>query len=352
MDIIENKVAIEEIETSKFEFNKSMNDNSFPSRALRSFAYVDPSKYEELARMALEEKWFFGDCAPDNNPYPLLKSYLNYTFYRLKNEKKIKIGVGQPDTKGHSVYVAFNTGLVNKVYEDIYAVLTPNDVKGPAYWNLRGFYIAGQDFFGKMITKLFNPLPQKADYFNGEISNILYDTSSNCNLVVDYDHIIRERIYRFPKEFVTRNVADLDTVIDGINLDYAYRLNYKDDRRKAYFVELGERIKKDANVYNRIKGLIEFAKDLSIKRVGWNYKTAVPTYYPKNNIGSLLLPLALVDNNKADLALVVEKQANNAYLGHTVLTLDMAYINSRLITRPDSDWLQTQKVTNSEESDD
>jgi hypothetical protein len=59
---------------------------------------------------------------------------------------------------------------------------------------------------------------------------------------------------------------------------------------------------------------------------------------------SLLLPLALVDEDQIDLALVVERKQSGAYQGQTVLPLAMAYNNSRLVTRPDSDWLKTDII--------
>ena len=36
----------------------------------------------------------------------------------------------------------------------------------------------------------------------------------------------------------------------------------------------------------------------------------------------------------------------NNYVGKTILTLDMAYSNARLITRPDSDWLLSDIISN------
>jgi hypothetical protein len=45
-----------------------------------------------------------------------------------------------------------------------------------------------------------------------------------------------------------------------------------------------------------------------------------------------------------DLALVVERTASGAYQGQTVLPLNQAYSNSRLVCRPDSDWLRTDTV--------
>ena len=38
---------------------------------------------------------------------------------------------------------------------------------------------------------------------------------------------------------------------------------------------------------------------------------------------------------------MVELVESGAYLGQTILTMNMAYNNARLISRPDSDWLNT-----------
>ncbi|MDR2006776.1 MAG: DUF3825 domain-containing protein [Acidaminococcales bacterium] len=59
---------------------------------------------------------------------------------------------------------------------------------------------------------------------------------------------------------------------------------------------------------------------------------------------SLLLPLSLTDDDVVDLALVTEKATAGNYLGHTILLLDWAYGNARLITRPDSDWLVAEQI--------
>lgn len=75
-------------------------------------------------------------------------------------------------------------------------------------------------------------------------------------------------------------------------------------------------------------------------------------YYPSNNKMSLLLPLSLVDDDIIDLALVTERTSSGNYLGHTILPLDWAYSNARLITRPDSDWLVADKIETVNEIDD
>jgi uncharacterized protein DUF3825 len=52
----------------------------------------------------------------------------------------------------------------------------------------------------------------------------------------------------------------------------------------------------------------------------------------------------LVSDERVDLALAVEKTISGSYIGHTVLSLDWAYTNARLICRPDSDWLSPQDI--------
>ena len=49
----------------------------------------------------------------------------------------------------------------------------------------------------------------------------------------------------------------------------------------------------------------------------------------------------LQEDGKADLALVVDCDPDGrTHPGNTVLTLDMAYSNARLLDRPDRDWLR------------
>lgn len=85
-----------------------------------------------------------------------------------------------------------------------------------------------------------------------------------------------------------------------------------------------------------LQGSIESAVNAAKRRVKRNYKTAIPQY----NRGrvQLLLPLCITSRDKADLALVVSRE-NQVYRGETVLTLDMAYNNARLLARPDREWL-------------
>lgn len=67
--------------------------------------------------------------------------------------------------------------------------------------------------------------------------------------------------------------------------------------------------------------------------------TAVAQYW-RGHI-QLLLPLCLQHDDKADLALIVEKDPHaDAYHANTVLPLETAYSNARLLGRPDPTWLK------------
>ena len=46
--------------------------------------------------------------------------------------------------------------------------------------------------------------------------------------------------------------------------------------------------------------------------------------------------------------LLVEKTESGNYLGHTILTLPMAYLDARLLCRPSSDWLRPNLISTGE----
>ena len=67
-----------------------------------------------------------------------------------------------------------------------------------------------------------------------------------------------------------------------------------------------------------------------------NYKLAVPHYF-KGQI-QLLIPLCFGKTDNPDLALVLTKM-DGYYQAHTCLSMDMAYLDARLIAKPESNWL-------------
>jgi hypothetical protein len=329
---------------------KRTDKNEFPigspKDALKNWAWLskedkphdlDQSKFKKwlfdefqktisgLNDLALGERWHY-HSQDKQNPYPILINYLAYTFYRLSKEKGKIIHAGN--------YAAFNTGLVDKRYEPIYALFVKTRHFSQPY-RLIDFCIAGEDYAGKTLVKNFSVLPARAHYFNN-ISDMLFDTLAP-RPQMDMKHILIENIERLPliflEEYAPRSFEFQDTS----------KMNYLE--KHAFFERLGEAIEKDSkserNFTNRLKDSLE----LSLKRVQWNFKTAIPQYFPTMNTMSVLLPLCLVDDEKVDVALVAEKTKSGNYLGHTILPLEWAYSNARLVSRPDSDWLIAEKIT-------
>lgn len=246
----------------------------------KSFKFEDfESSIKELASIAQEESW---DYENENSKYkyPVLRSYVRHTFNRLKEQNKIMEG---DDKKGNRVAL-LNTALVTPFQEEIFAYFCKNYHK-----NTDWFF---KDFYKNSDHKLsvFASRPEIASYFDNP-SDLLYDT--RINIVVNKEHIIKENIHRFPKIIQEYNTHAIVALLEG-----------------------------------------QIAQ--ALKRVKRNYKTAVPQFH--NGSIQLLLPLCLTTQDRADLALVVSKE-NKLYRGATILSLDMAYNNARLVARPDREWL-------------
>ena len=208
---------------------------------------------------------------------PILKNYIIHTFKKAYDEGKIG-DIGN--------YSAFNTGLATPLQEEIYGLFQKNRKQGSKPWFLIGWFKESDRDLSK-----FPQLPEVVNYFK-DPSELIYDTS--LSLRRNLDHIIDDNFERFPDDIKRLQKHLIINLLDGTISD----------------------------ALNRIKR---------------NYKTAVPQFY--NNKLQLLLPLCLQSRGVADLALVIEKE-NGFYRASTILTLDMAINNARLIAKPDDEWLK------------
>jgi hypothetical protein len=279
---------------------------------------------KKLSSFAIKEQWYYGKTKKVDY-FPILGNYLVYTFLRLQNENKIQEGKD---------FASFNTGLVDKKYKSIYALFKSN-TRYTQKWEFVDFCVEGEEWAGKQLVSNFKPLPERAQYFK-DTADMIYDTTSG-KPSIDDKHIFIENTYRLPAEFINENCPKGFTLKDTSKLSI--------DQKKDYYLELGKAIEKDDRTYRFMKATLDNAVDLALKRVEWNFKTAIPMYYPTKNKMSLLLPLALVNDDKVDIALVVERTNSGNYLGHTILPLSWSYSNARLVTRPDSDWLVAEDIT-------
>ncbi len=258
-----------------------------PGEALKHWAFVPfvefrakngkqySSALEFLAELAIEERWFFGAQPNPRNAYPILDSYLTYTFFKLKQEKRVL-----EFKAGRVGWATFNTGLVDRLYDPIYALFAHNDRPQPA-WKFSDFCVPGKGASGKKLTEIFDPLPEPTTYFSSNF-DMLLDTTKDIH--VDYEHVIRDGVSRdrFPPEFLAHHVPK------GFKLQDYTRLGRAE--RGTYLAALSDAIAQDLQCTRAIKNRLEDAKALGEKRTRWNFKTAIPQYYPTHNIMSLLPP--------------------------------------------------------------
>lgn len=302
-----------------------------PGKQLENFAFLGnwSTFLSELANKAVDEEWDFRNASMKN--YHILMLYIKYTFCRLMREKKVRIS---SDRK----FAAFNTGLADNHYDDIYACFVPNDPGSETEWRYAGFCTAASGGLGKQLVDCFNPLPQPPSYFSRK-EDLFYNTSNQLH--TDFEHIIIDNIKRLPLQFLCDQFNDNEQ---------AREINEKirETHDRVVSGELYESLKRiiceNNRLFLRIQNRLKDAIDLALKRVRWNYKTAIPLYFPRRDTMSLMLPLALVDESKPDVALVVELTRSGSYQGQTILTLPQAYINARLICRLTGDWLVPSQI--------
>lgn len=263
-----------------------------PRPLLYQFA-VFPRREEwlpQLAALAEPENWSYQhERAAEDEPCPILHNYVVYTFAKLKEQAQSSdLAIAEKTVDGRR-YACFDTGLATPSQQHIYAFFEENINPESAPWYFRGFHTVSDRLFPWSSG---DELPALAEYFE-DPADLIYDR--RLELQLDYEHILEDHLEdRFPEPLCS-------------NLSLAR---------------------------NVLIGAQAQIKD----RVYRNYKTAVPQYW-RGRI-QLLLPLCLLQDGKADLALVVEKEKDgHAYRGNTVLTLDMAYSNARLLAKPDPDWL-------------
>ncbi|MEO0768747.1 MAG: DUF3825 domain-containing protein [Cyanobacteria bacterium J06649_4] len=292
-------------------------------------------KVSELAVIALPERWYFGPQPPDNFAYPILKSYLRYTFIRLQHEQKVVQSSSRQ-------YYAFNTGLLDKLLRPIFALLLPHPIQQNS-WELT-FCIPGEGS-GKLLVANFPDLPAPANYLSNP-AKVFYQLSAGAP-EVDWHHVIKDNMERLPQEFIAQYAPAGFTPKDTRTLVGPDFHSYK----KSF----ADALDADPAAYRNIVNRIEAALSRTLAKTQINYKTAVPTYYPNINSIDLLLPICLVTEGIADCAIVARQADSGKYIGHTILTLRQAYNNARLICKLDEHWLTRAMAlsqTEFEEEDD
>ena len=204
-----------------------------------------------LASQALPEPWHFGgEEADSKNAHRILHNYLKHTYRRLRCEGKV---LESP----HKDWTAFNTGLVDKLYDPIYALFERNR-RGPQPWAFYDFVVPGKRQSGKKLTAVFDPLPEPARYFDS-IVDMLFDTSKDIH--VDYEHVILHGVRqdRFPVHFLREHLPE--------GLDWQDPAGLTDQEWLTFLERVSNGINDDDRCMRAIKRRLEDAKLLAEKRL-------------------------------------------------------------------------------------
>lgn len=259
---------------------------------LFSFAFV-PGWYDQLdklADMAIPEPWCFRNpiYLTKNQYTPILERYIQTAFRKQAIDFN-----SEPDEslKDQHFYVrneksCFHTGLYTPRYKAIYACFDRNKKKD----TLLDWYFQG--FCDEVVPwmKYIEPLPSKPTYYMAQYG---VNYNPEWSIRVNVDHILGdpENLERIPAE-----------------IRYAKNLPL----------------------------LLETAVELARRKAVVEPSIVVPQGYQGRV--QYLLPICLTDMDQPDLAMTLTIM-DGYYLGNTCLTLEMAYLNARLLAKPVAPWL-------------
>ena len=183
-------------------------------------------------------------------------------------------------------FVCFHTGLYTRRYKAIYGCFDRNKRQASMLdWYFRGF----SDELSPWL-KYVSPLPKKPSY---DMAQYGVNYNPEWPIRVNIDHILGD----------AENVSRLPAAI-----------------REAHNLPL----------------LLETAVELARRRAVVEPGIVVPQGYQGRV--QYLLPACLTDMERPDLAMTLTIM-DGYYLGNTCLTLEMAYLNARLLARPVAPWL-------------
>ena len=262
---------------------------------LFEFAYV-PNWFDHLialAEMAVPESWRFTNpiLPPRNTDTPILEKYVNYVFRKQVIDFNNFNYVSNPEYGDRIFYIrnenaCFNTGLYTKNYKSIYGCFTRNKRNGAKQdWLFRGFF---DDTAPDL--KYVQPLPDKPGFLLPLIGMTYFPA---WDIRVNVNHILCD-----PDNFA--------------------------------------RLPVDVQRAKNLSLLLETAVELARRKASFEPGIVVPQGYQGKV--QFLLPLCLQDTEHIDLAMTLTPM-DGYYLGNTCLTLEMAYMNARLIGRPVAPWL-------------
>jgi len=255
---------------------------------------------EDIASNAVAEPWSFSN-RPSACKYPILKSYLENIFGKLRKETQTgatnKI-VQSAD--GH--YILFNTNLPDTFGRDILIMAeVRKKVNGEEYFENPSMFTKGVSEMRRLGFSVENT-PQPATFFE-DVNEVIFQSSWTIDSSFEHlDHIIQDNRSRFPKEYQEKDPI-------------------------------------------RVAGDLEQGINMAVRMAKRNFKYIAPMYRPQKDCIQMLMPIYLSGSYREapDFALVLTPD-NGIYIPETILPIDGAYQNARLIAMPDEAWLRPDTI--------
>ena len=255
---------------------------------------------EDIASNAVAEPWSFSS-RPSACKYPILKSYLENIFGKLRKETHAgatnKI-VQSAD--GH--YILFNTNLPDTFGKDILIMAeVRKKVNGEEYFENPSMFTKGVSEMRRLGFCVENT-PQPATFFE-DVNEVIFQSAWTIDSSFEHlSHIIQDNRSRFPKEYLEKDPV-------------------------------------------RVAGDLEQGINMAVRMAKRNFKYIAPMYRPQKDCIQMLMPIYLSGSYREapDFALVLTPD-NGIYIPETILPIDGAYQNARLIAMPDEAWLRPDTI--------
>lgn len=308
-----------------------------PIREFATFASISTwdTMLGDLARMVAPERWSYprtevAPSAAGATRYGILREYLVVTFHRVRAQGKL-------GTSSAGDFAAFNTGLATPSGDDVFACFEPCRVNTP--WRFAGFALAGSGDLGRRITSELECIPQAATYLTS-LDDVV--PQPDARVALDFHTLLDDCLGRLPRGFLRDALADMEGPC-GM-LDRMGDTSLPVAQRTEAQVRLARFITGTPAVYRRLTRALDDAVDVAISACRRNYRLAVPVFDPAADAMKLLLPLCLVNDRQADVALVVQRQPSGIWQGTRFVSLPRAYVSARVVSAEQPQWLTFENV--------
>lgn len=275
---------------NKFHFGELYFDDE-----ARAMAFL-----EDLAINSQPEDWTF-QHRPSKINYPILRSYVENIFNVLRHEAELGLENRLLYSKDNK-HLTFNTNLLDRFDHEVWIVMEVRKMQSG-----KEIFVNPQRVTSKEKLRFLGfdrgAYPQPPRFFSENASEEAHyqkdwDVSEDFEA---YNHIFN-RLERFPEEY-----------------RYLYQTNPDE-------------------VARRLNDAILFG----VKMAKRNDHFVLPMYNPKDNEVQMLMPIYMngISGGSPDFALVLSlDKENKYYLPKTILKLEDAYQDARLISVLDGMWL-------------